>query len=53
MRGVIPPLPKYVFMAWWLVKHMDNFTLPHFKHIKSNYRPKSVKTGLSMASMDL
>jgi hypothetical protein len=26
MRGAIPPLLKYVFMAWCLVKHRDNFT---------------------------
>jgi hypothetical protein len=26
MRGAIPPLPQYAFMAWCLVKHMDNFT---------------------------
>jgi hypothetical protein len=26
MRGAIPPLSQYVFMAWWLVKHRDNFT---------------------------
>jgi hypothetical protein len=26
MRGAIPPLPQYVFMAWCLVKHRDNFT---------------------------
>jgi hypothetical protein len=26
MRGAIPPLPKYAFMAWCLVKHRDNFT---------------------------
>jgi hypothetical protein len=26
MRGVIPPLPQYVFTAWYLVKHRDNFT---------------------------
>jgi hypothetical protein len=26
MSGAIPPLPKYVFMAWCLVKkHRDNF----------------------------
>jgi hypothetical protein len=24
MRGAIPPLPQYVFMAWCLVKHRDN-----------------------------
>jgi hypothetical protein len=40
MRGVIPPFPQYVFMAWrlinqwlrlrefYLVKRRDNFTLP-------------------------
>jgi hypothetical protein len=26
MRGAIPPLNQYVFMAWCLVKHRDNFT---------------------------
>jgi hypothetical protein len=26
MLGAIPPLPQYVFMAWCLVKHRDNFT---------------------------
>jgi hypothetical protein len=26
--GAIPPLPQYIFMAWCLVKHRDNFTLP-------------------------
>jgi len=26
MSGAITPLPKYVFMAWCLVKHRDNFT---------------------------
>jgi len=24
-RGAIPPLPLYVFIAWWLVKHKGNF----------------------------
>jgi hypothetical protein len=27
MRGVIPPLPQYAFMAWCLVKHRDNFVI--------------------------
>jgi hypothetical protein len=29
--GAIPPLPQYIFMAWCLVKHRNNFTftLPH------------------------
>jgi hypothetical protein len=26
MHGAIPPLPQYVFKAWCLVKHRDNFT---------------------------
>jgi hypothetical protein len=30
MRGAIPPLPLYVFMAWCLVKHGDNFTFTFF-----------------------
>jgi len=26
MRGVIHPFSQYVFIAWCLVKHRDNFT---------------------------
>jgi hypothetical protein len=26
MNGAIPSLPRYVFLAWCLVKHRDNFT---------------------------
>jgi hypothetical protein len=26
MTGAIPPLPQYALMAWYLVKHRDNFT---------------------------
>jgi hypothetical protein len=26
MRGAIPPLPQYAFMAWCLVNHRDSFT---------------------------
>jgi hypothetical protein len=26
MREAIPPLPRYVFMAWCLVRHRDKFT---------------------------
>jgi hypothetical protein len=35
MRGAIPPHPRYVFMAWCLVKHRDNFTftLPLLQNI--------------------
>jgi hypothetical protein len=25
MHGPIPPLPQYIFVAWYLVKHRDNF----------------------------
>jgi len=32
MSGAIPPLPQYAFIAWWLVKHRNNFTF---------YGPKS------------
>jgi hypothetical protein len=30
MRGAIPPLPQYFFMAWCLVKHRDNFTFTFY-----------------------
>jgi hypothetical protein len=26
MRGAIPPLSQYVFVAWYLAKHRHNFT---------------------------
>jgi hypothetical protein len=26
MSGAVPPLHQYTFMAWYLVKHRDNFT---------------------------
>jgi hypothetical protein len=33
MREAILPLPQYAFMAWYLVKHKDNFTFTHMsKH---------------------
>jgi hypothetical protein len=46
MRGAIPPLPQQVFMAWYLVKHRDNFTLP-VPYPYSTYVgvSKSVRTG--------
>jgi hypothetical protein len=34
MRGAIPPLPQYVFMAWFLVKHRDNFAFTFTKRIR-------------------
>jgi hypothetical protein len=33
MRGAIPPFPQYVFTAWCLVKHRDNFTFLLYKHV--------------------
>jgi len=33
MRGAIPPLSQFVFMAWCLVKHRDNFYL-YLSYIK-------------------
>jgi hypothetical protein len=30
MHGAIPPLPQYVFVAWCLVEHRDNFTFCTF-----------------------
>jgi hypothetical protein len=30
MRGAIPLLPQHVFIAWCLVKHMDNFTFTFY-----------------------
>jgi hypothetical protein len=35
MRGAISTLPLYVFMAWCLVKHRDNFTFTFMgKYVK-------------------
>jgi hypothetical protein len=28
LRGAIPPPLQYVFVAWYLVKHRDNFAVP-------------------------
>jgi len=30
MRGAIPPLRQYAFMAWCLVKHRDNFIIAFY-----------------------
>jgi hypothetical protein len=35
MRGAIHLLPQYVFMAWCLVKHRDNFTFTFINHFSS------------------
>jgi hypothetical protein len=38
MRGAMPPLTQYVFMAWYLLKHKGNFTLNiYILHIYVNF----------------
>jgi hypothetical protein len=34
MRGAIPPLPQYVFIASCFVKHRDNFTFTQNQRVK-------------------
>jgi hypothetical protein len=46
MHGVLPPLPDYVFMAWWLVKHRDYFTLPLLYMKSVTFRMPGTFTGL-------
>jgi len=38
MRGDIPPLPQYFFMAWCLIEPRDNFTVT-FLLLSSHLRP--------------
>jgi hypothetical protein len=37
MCGAIPPFPQYVFLAWCLVKHRDNFTFIYSKAQTSSW----------------
>jgi hypothetical protein len=37
MRGGIPPLLQYVFMAWRLVKHRDNFTFTFYYNVSVSF----------------
>jgi hypothetical protein len=37
MLGAMPPLPQYVFIAWCLVKHRDNFTFTSSDRIATGY----------------
>jgi hypothetical protein len=39
MWGAIPPLPQYVFMAWYFVKYRDNKTT---KIMKRNTIPNRI-----------
>jgi hypothetical protein len=42
MRGAIPPLPQYVFIAWCSVKHRNNFTFT----VQSNLSVSREETGI-------
>jgi len=48
MSGAIPLLPQYIFMAWCLVKHRENFTfnftLNNNVTIKNGYRKNEFRT---------
>jgi hypothetical protein len=37
MRGAIPSLPQYVFMAWCIAKHRDNFTFVPLPFIRGPF----------------
>jgi hypothetical protein len=37
MGGAIPPFHQYVFMAWYLVKHKENFTFLTEHHAMEAY----------------
>jgi hypothetical protein len=37
MRGTISPLLHYVFTAWYLVKHGDNFTFINISQIAVHF----------------
>jgi hypothetical protein len=46
MRGAIPPLAQYAFMAWYLVKHRENFSLSQ-KWKYGSHRRKSCRNNLA------
>jgi len=44
MCGGVSPLPQYVFMAWYFVKHRDRLTLPvGVRFIIVSYTPSNKK----------
>jgi hypothetical protein len=45
MCGAIPALLLYVFMAWYLGNHRDNFTSYFFIHFKIKYYNSENKNG--------
>jgi hypothetical protein len=55
MRGAIPLLPQYVFMAWCLVKHRDfSFTFTFYfreaKNIVNNFVRRCKFTSITKTS---
>jgi hypothetical protein len=50
MRGAIPPLPQYVFMAWCLVKHRNNFA---FYTVKGLEKVMAELLSLHLVSTDV
>jgi hypothetical protein len=57
MRGAIPPIPQYVFMAWCLSQHGNNFNfylhLFYFPCIFLFYFPVKRKNGYEIAALSL
>jgi hypothetical protein len=50
MRGTIPPLTQYVYIAWCLVKHRDNFTF--YLYIMSTIPPFLKQVGYEIWSAE-
>jgi len=44
MRGAIPPSTQYIFKAWYLIKHRDNFTVAGRAQFTSVRKYHGVKT---------
>jgi hypothetical protein len=45
MSGAIPPLHRYVFMAWCLFKHRDSFTFTFYRNSLCSTHEKVIMTG--------
>jgi hypothetical protein len=50
MRGAVPTLSQYVFMAWCLVKHRHNFTF-YLYHVYLNVIVKSLVIKLLFSTL--
>jgi len=46
MRGAVPPILQYVLMAWYLVKHRDDFTFTCFSDSNAVHQLLFFKNGL-------